>query len=94
MNYNLVNPVGIYATGFFVPRVREIYFYISTYDDTRIIDRMLIPICFNKFFKDISIYSYCTSKKEMDFGLKRHDLATTDGFITNFLLTIANLDDR
>lgn len=69
-------------------------------DDTRIIDSMPIPICkfarsyFNKLFKDISAYSYCASKKETYFGLKLHALVTTNGFITNFLLTAANIDDR
>ena len=33
-------------------------------------------------------------KKETYFGLKLHALVTTDGFITDFLLTTANLDDR
>ena len=69
-------------------------------DDTRIIDSMPIPVCkfarsyFNKLFKDISAYSYCASKKETYFGLKLHALVTTNGFITNFLLTAANIDDR
>ena len=69
-------------------------------DDTRIIDSMPIPVCkfgrayFNKLFKDISTYSYCASKKETYFGLKLHALVTTNGFITNFILTAANVDDR
>lgn len=33
-------------------------------------------------------------KKETYLGLKLHALITTDGFITDFLLTTANLDDR
>ena len=69
-------------------------------DDIRIIDSMPIPVCkfgrayFNKSFKDISTYSYCASKKETYFGLKLHALVTKDGFITDFLLTSANIDDR
>nr|WP_181246077.1 MULTISPECIES: IS982 family transposase [Clostridium] len=69
-------------------------------EDTRIIDSMPIPVCkfgrayFSKLFKDISTYSYCASKKETYFGLKLHALITTDGFITDFLLTTANTDDR
>lgn len=69
-------------------------------DDIRIIDSMPIPVCkfgrayFSKSFKDISTYSYCASKKETYFGLKLHALVTTDGFITDFLLTAANIDDR
>ena len=69
-------------------------------DDIRIIDSMPIPVCkfgrayFSKSFKDISTYSYCASKKETYFGLKLHALVTTNGFITNFILTAANVDDR
>ncbi|WP_238898807.1 transposase [Clostridium sp. YIM B02500] len=69
-------------------------------DDTRIIDSMPIPVCkfgracFSKLFKDISTYSYCASKKKTYFGLKLHALITTDGFITDFLLTTANTDHR
>ncbi|WP_297423362.1 IS982 family transposase [Clostridium sp.] len=69
-------------------------------DDTRIIDSMPIPVCkfgrayFCKSFKDISTYRYCASQKETYYGLKLHKLITTDGFITDFLLITANLDDR
>ena len=69
-------------------------------DDIRIIDSMPVPICkfgrayFSKLFKDISTYGYCASKKETYFGLKLHALVTTNGFITNFILTAANVDDR
>lgn len=61
---------------------------------------MPIPVCkfgrayFSKLFKDISTYGYCASKKETYFGLKLHALVTTNGFITNFILTAANVDDR
>ena len=73
---------------------------IFKYDDIRIIDSIPIPVCkfarsyFSKLFKDISTYGYCASKKETYFGLKLHALVTTNGFITNFLLTAANVDDR
>ena len=69
-------------------------------DDIRIIDSMPIPVCkfgrayFSKLYKDISTYGYCASKKETYFGLKLHALVTTNGFITNFILTAANIDDR
>jgi len=69
-------------------------------DDIRIIDSMPIPVCkfgrayFSKLFKDVSTYGYCASKKETYFGLKLHALVTTNGFITNFILTAANVDDR
>lgn len=66
----------------------------------RIVDSMPIPVCkfarsyFSKCFKDISTYSYCASKKETYFGVKLHALVTTEGFITNFLVTPSNIDDR
>jgi hypothetical protein len=69
-------------------------------DDIRIIDSMPVPVCkfgrayFSKLFKDIATYGYCASKKETYFGLKLHALVTTTGFITNFILTAANIDDR
>lgn len=69
-------------------------------DDIRIIDSMPVPVCkfgrayFSKLFKDIATYGYCASKKETYFGLKLHALVTTNGFITNFILTAANIDDR
>ena len=69
-------------------------------DDIRIIDSMPIPVCkfgrayFSKLFKDIATYGHCASKKETYFGLKLHALVTTNGFITNFILTAANIDDR
>lgn len=69
-------------------------------DNIRIIDSMSILVCklgrayFSKLFKDISTYGYCASKKETYFWLKLHALVTTNGFITNFILTAANIDDR
>ena len=49
---------------------------------------------FSKLFKDISTYGYWSSKKETYFGLKLHALVATNGFITNFIVTAANVDDR
>ena len=85
--------------------IKEIQKYFSNLpmflnDDIRIIDSMPIPVCkfarsyFNKSFKDISSYGYCASKKETYFGLKLLALITTSGFITDFFLTSANVDDR
>ena len=85
--------------------IKEIQKYFSNLpmflnDDIRIINSMPIPVCkfarsyFNKSFKDISSYGYCASKKETYFGLKLHALITTSGFITDFFLTSANVDDR
>lgn len=66
----------------------------------RIVDSMPIPVSkfgrayFSKCFKDVAAYSYCASKKETYFGLKLHALVTTEGYVTDFLVTAANIDDR
>lgn len=85
--------------------IREIQKYFSKMpifanDSIRIIDSMPIPVCkfarayFSKCFKDIASYGYCASKKETYFGLKLHALVTVDGFVSDFLLTSAGIDDR
>lgn len=85
--------------------IKEIQKYFSKSpefenDPIRIIDSMPIPVCkfarayFSKCFKDISTYGYCASKKETYFGLKLHALVTVDGFISDFFLTPAGVDDR
>lgn len=85
--------------------IKEIQKYFSqslafTDDSIRIIDSMPIPVCkfarayFSKSFKDIASYGYCASKKETYFCLKLHALVTVDGFISDFFLTSANVDDR
>jgi len=85
--------------------ILEIQKYLSNLpmfkcDDIRIIDSMPIPVCkfarsyFSKSFKDISTYGHCASKKETYFGLKLHALISTSGFITNFIVTPSNVDDR
>lgn len=69
-------------------------------DKLRIIDSMPIPVCefgrakFTKSFKGIASYGYCASKKETFFGFKLHALCTQNGFISDFVLTRANVDDR
>lgn len=85
--------------------IKEIQKYFSklpmfSNDSIRIIDSMPIPVCkfarayFSKSFKDIASYGYCASKKETYFGLKLHALVTIDGFISDFFLTSAGIDDR
>jgi len=85
--------------------VLEIQKYLSNLpifkcDDIRIIDSIPIPVSkfarsyFSKLFKNISTYDYRASKKETYFGLKLHALVATNGFITNFIVTSANVDDR
>ena len=66
----------------------------------RIVDSMPIPVCkfgrahFHKNFKVDAAYGYCASKKETFYGFKLHALTTLEGFITDFVLTPANIDDR
>ena len=61
---------------------------------------MPVPVCkfarayFSKCFKDIASYGYCASKKETYFRLKLHALVTVDGFVSDFFLTSAGIDDR
>ncbi|RDY22492.1 IS982 family transposase [Romboutsia maritimum] len=76
--------------------------YVMGYekDNLRIIDSMPIPVCkfgrahFSKSFKGIATYGYCASKKETFFGMKLHVICTQQGFISDFVLTAANVDDR
>jgi len=69
------------------------------YDNYRIVDSMPIPVCefarahFNKTFSEAE-YGNCASKKETYFGFKLHALVTLNGYITDFDLTPANVDDR
>lgn len=66
----------------------------------RIIDSIPIPVCkfgrayFHKSFKVDAAYGYCASKKETYYGFKLHVLTTVDGYVTDFVLTPANIDDR
>lgn len=66
----------------------------------RVIDSIPIPVCkfgrahFHKTFKVDATYGYCASKKETYYGFKFHAITTLDGFITDFVLTPANVDDR
>ena len=85
--------------------IKEIQKYFSKLpmfanDNIRIIESMPVPVCkfarayFSKSFKDIASYGYCASKKETYFGLKLHALVTVDGFVSDFFLTPAGIDDR
>ena len=67
----------------------------------RIIDSIPIPVCkfgrahSHKTFKGFgATYGKCASKKETYLGYKLHMLATIDGFITDAVITSANIDDR
>lgn len=67
----------------------------------RIVDSMPIPVCkfgrarVHKTFKGYgATYGKCPSKKETYLSYKLHLLVTLDGFVTNFVITPANIDDR
>ena len=61
---------------------------------------MPIPVCefgrahFSKCFKGEASYGRCPSKKQIYFGFKFHALTTVDGFLTDYVITPANVDDR
>jgi hypothetical protein len=67
----------------------------------RIVDSIPIPVCkfgrakFHKTFRGYgATYGRCSSKKETYLGYKLHMLVTLDGFITDFVITSAHIDDR
>ena len=85
-----------------ISSIRE---YISQFmqsytNNIRIVDSMPIPVCkfgrahFSKCFKGEASFGKCASKKETYFGFKFHALTSIDGFITDFVITPANIDDR
>jgi hypothetical protein len=67
----------------------------------RIVDSIPIPVCkfgramSRKTFKGYgATYSNCPSKEETYLGYKLHMLATLDGFVIDFVITPANIDNR
>jgi len=70
------------------------------YESLKVIDSMPIPVCkfgrahFHKSFKPEASYGKCPSKKETYYGFKLHATIALDGFITNFTITSADVDDR
>ena len=67
----------------------------------RIVDSIPIPVYkfgrarFHKTFRGYgAAYGKCPSKKETYLGYKLHMLTTLDGFVTDFVITPANIDDR
>lgn len=85
-----------------ISKIRE---YLSTFmqyysNNIRVIDSMPIPVCefgrahFSKCFKGEASYGRCPSKKMTYFGFKFHALTTVDGFVTDYVIAPANIDDR
>ena len=67
----------------------------------RIVDSFPLQVCefgrakFTKSFKcEGANYGKCPSKKQTYFGYKVHALCTTNGYISDFLITPASIDDR
>lgn len=81
---------------------KEITSMIGLADNSyRIIDSIPIPVCkfgrahFHKTFRGYgATYGNCPSKKETYFGYKLHMLVSLDGYVTDFILTPADIDDR
>ena len=70
-------------------------------EDLRIVDSFPLQVCeFGRanFCRSFSghgaSYGVCPSKKLTYYGYKVHALCTANGFITDFVLTSANVDDR
>jgi hypothetical protein len=71
------------------------------FSDERLVDSFPLPVCefgrahFCRAFKhEEADYGYCASKKETYFGYKAHNITTTEGYITDFIVTPASTDDR
>lgn len=69
--------------------------------ENRIVDSFPLPVCkfgrahFHKTFKDSGAnYGICASKKETYYGYKVHVMTTFEGYITDFAITKASIDDR
>ena len=67
----------------------------------RIIDSIPIPVCkfgrakFHKTFRGYgAAFGKCPSKKETYLGYKLHLVVTLGCFVTDYILTSANIDDR
>ena len=67
----------------------------------RIADSFPLPVCefgrakYVKSFKyEGANYGICPSKKQTYFGYKVHALCTTNGYISDFIITPASVDDR
>jgi IS5 family transposase len=76
--------------------VMEAYF-----NSDRLVDSFPLAVCefgrahFCRSFKsEEADYGHCASKKETYFGYKVHNIATTEGYITDFCITPASTDDR
>ena len=69
-------------------------------DSIRVADSIPLKVCefgranFHKTFRGEAAYSKNPSKKETYLGFKLHLLSALDGYITDYVITAANIDDR
>jgi hypothetical protein len=79
-------------------RLRKFIGY--NHEPFRIVDSMPIYACkfgrarFHKTYSGYAPFGKCVSKKETFYGFKLHSLIAFDGYVTDFILTSANIDDR
>ena len=77
------------------------HYLLPCADDMRIVDSFPLQVCeFGRarycrlFACHGASYGKCPSKKYTYYGFKVHALCTTNGAITDFLITPANVDDK
>jgi hypothetical protein len=69
-------------------------------DDVYIIDGVPMPVCHNarayrsRMLEEFTAWGYCAAKDEKYYGLRGHAVMSLNGFITAFIVTPANLDER
>ena len=69
-------------------------------NNLRVIDSMPIPVCefgrahFSQYFKWEVSNGKWLSEKQTYFDFKFHTLTTVEGFLTDYVITLANVDDR
>lgn len=75
--------------------------YENYHDEYRIIDSFPLPVCkfgrahFHRTYRGYGAnYGVCASKKETYYGYKVHVLVTLDGYVTDYVITSASVDDR
>jgi hypothetical protein len=79
-------------------KLNEIMHCHSTIE--KIVDSMPIYAChfgrayFHKTYKGFASYGRCASKKQTFYGFRLHIMVELSGYVSNFVITSANVDDR
>ena len=80
---------------------QKLQYIFNSFDSAYyIVDSFPLPVCkfgrakYCNSFRGSADYGRCASKKETYFGFKVHALTTPEGFITNYEITPASIDDR